>query len=674
MAGMAMEVKARMRTVARTVAKMRVEAGVKRVKKLKKKKKRIVELGAPAGIGIMQDGILQLARSTHSGLALLASMVIRFKIENGWDAMEMSIVLKGGFETSGRDSTAMATLLDTTVFHNTHDKSVTSISSTATSNDRLLGMRMQGGYLRLGASGALEGRAEFKASTVSTEAVESSSSIKLAGIANTTFSVHDVSKKLIGKMAFVANHKRLALSSCVGMPWSAFTTTKRMAMAGTAMEVKARMRMVARIVAKMRVEARVKRVKKLKKKKRIVELGALAGTGIMQDGILQLARSTHSGFALLASMVIRFKIENGWDAMEMSVILKGSFETSGRDSTAMATLLDTTVFHDTHDKSVTSISLTATSNDRLLGMQMQGGYLQLGASRALKGRAEFKTSTVSIGAAESSSSIKLAGIANTTFSVHEVSKKLIGKMAFVVNHKRLALSACVGMPWSALTTTKRCLKRLSPLMPHNPNTSKSDCTYWTIISPRPAKSIRSSTSCSLASAIAMRMSIALLPTKFRAVFEEGSSSLTRPPHRPKTFTMLELDPARSIHSCIHESDAQRATHLQPVPGRGGSTHQGGTASLMWKGLQPRRHDCQGRGVLRLDDPQLPNWRPLLLHGESPRTEGFIRKMPFHAAALVWMTLLGACRTRTKEASDQVSDFNPEHAQSYIVLSNVYVEN
>ncbi|EFJ07507.1 hypothetical protein SELMODRAFT_429750 [Selaginella moellendorffii] len=102
MAGTAMEVKARMRTVARTVAKMRVEARVKRVKKLKKKKKRIVELGAPTGIGIMQDGILQLARSTHSGLALLASMVIRFKIENGWDAMEMSIVLKGGFEISGR--------------------------------------------------------------------------------------------------------------------------------------------------------------------------------------------------------------------------------------------------------------------------------------------------------------------------------------------------------------------------------------------------------------------------------------------------------------------------------------------------------------------------------------------------------------------------------------------
>ncbi|EFJ10680.1 hypothetical protein SELMODRAFT_427052 [Selaginella moellendorffii] len=160
----------------------------------------------------------------------------------------MSVVLKGSFETSGRcianddrvgvlhddllmefgvgDSTATATLLDTMVFHDTHDKSVTSISSTATSNDRLLGMRMQGGYLRLGASGALEGRAEFKASTVSTEAAESSSSIKLAGIANTTFSVHEVSQKLSGKMAFVANHKRLALSACVGMPWSALTTTK----------------------------------------------------------------------------------------------------------------------------------------------------------------------------------------------------------------------------------------------------------------------------------------------------------------------------------------------------------------------------------------------------------------------------------------------------------------
>ncbi|EFJ07506.1 hypothetical protein SELMODRAFT_429749 [Selaginella moellendorffii] len=104
MARTAMEVKARMRTVARTVARMRVEARVKRVKKLKnnKKKKRIVELGAPTGIGIMQDGILQLARSTHSRFALLASMVIRFKIENGWDAMEMSIVLKCSFETSGR--------------------------------------------------------------------------------------------------------------------------------------------------------------------------------------------------------------------------------------------------------------------------------------------------------------------------------------------------------------------------------------------------------------------------------------------------------------------------------------------------------------------------------------------------------------------------------------------
>ncbi|XP_024517773.1 pentatricopeptide repeat-containing protein At3g09040, mitochondrial [Selaginella moellendorffii] len=67
------------------------------------------------------------------------------------------------------------------------------------------------------------------------------------------------------------------------------------------------------------------------------------------------------------------------------------------------------------------------------------------------------------------------------------------------------------------------------------------------------------------------------------------------------------------------------------------------------------------------------------NGRLEDAEELIRKMPFQAAASVWMTLLGACRThgdlpRAKEASDQVSGINPEHAQSYIVLSNVYAES
>ncbi|EFJ07487.1 hypothetical protein SELMODRAFT_133508 [Selaginella moellendorffii] len=67
------------------------------------------------------------------------------------------------------------------------------------------------------------------------------------------------------------------------------------------------------------------------------------------------------------------------------------------------------------------------------------------------------------------------------------------------------------------------------------------------------------------------------------------------------------------------------------------------------------------------------------NGRLEDAEELIRKMPFEAAASVWMTLLGACRThgdlpRAKEASDQVSGINPEHAQSYIVLSNVYAES
>lgn len=63
-------------------------------------------------------------------------------------------------------------------------------------------------------------------------------------------------------------------------------------------------------------------------------------------------------------------------------------------------------------------------------------------------------------------------------------------------------------------------------------------------------------------------------------------------------------------------------------------------------------------------------------GHLQEAEDFIRKMPIQPNALVWMSLLGACRAygdmqRGKWAAEQLIMVDPQFAAPYVVLANIY---
>lgn len=63
-------------------------------------------------------------------------------------------------------------------------------------------------------------------------------------------------------------------------------------------------------------------------------------------------------------------------------------------------------------------------------------------------------------------------------------------------------------------------------------------------------------------------------------------------------------------------------------------------------------------------------------GQVVEAEAFLKKMPFKANALIWRTLLSACRVhgdvqRGIRAAEQVLDLEPRNSAPYVLLSNIY---